>query len=215
MLMIWYDWLNIKSALTTIFLALEATHIRTEKDASIVDSFRLPPMSWLYSVDHLPHHATFNKIIKRHFLFQLEPARPDLEYGKRPDGRTIFPFRGGRSLTWYVICTDNSSGGNLVLSASKCRLRCSSSWEKDFLKISMAIQQVYSRARIGWELQRSCPCSRPYLNSPLLVSQSCCSKPSPSLSSGEKPWEKARFSVNPHNLKLPHLVLYHNLISLS
>jgi len=46
-------------------------------------------------------------------ILLLEPAGLVRQDGKRPDGLTLIPFEGGRSLTWHVtvICSTADSGG--------------------------------------------------------------------------------------------------------
>ena len=52
-----------------------------------------------------------NDIIKRSLATAgipawLEPAGLDLNNGRRPDGVTVYPFRGGKNLCWDATCVD-------------------------------------------------------------------------------------------------------------
>ena len=40
----------------------------------------------------------------------LEPPGLDRGDGSRPDGITVFPFSGGRSLVWDCMCVDTFAG---------------------------------------------------------------------------------------------------------
>ena len=59
----------------------------------------------------LPRHAQLNDIIKRSLATAgipswLEPVGLHQEDGRRPDGITVFPFSGGKSLSWDATCVD-------------------------------------------------------------------------------------------------------------
>ena len=43
----------------------------------------------------------------------LEPVGLDRGDGRRPDGVTSFPFKGGKALAWDATCTDSFSASNL------------------------------------------------------------------------------------------------------
>ena len=65
-----------------------------------------------------PRHSTINNIIKRSFDTTglhsiLEPVGLDRGDGRRPDGVTSFPFKGGNALAWDATCTDSFSASNL------------------------------------------------------------------------------------------------------
>ena len=47
----------------------------------------------------------------------LEPPGLDRGVGSRPDGITVFPFSGGRSLVWDCTCVDTFAGVHLNRSA--------------------------------------------------------------------------------------------------
>ena len=63
------------------------------------------------SLGRLPRHSHLNDIVKRALATAgipawLEPAGLDSTDGRRPDGVTVFPFRGGKSLCWDATCVD-------------------------------------------------------------------------------------------------------------
>ena len=68
-------------------------------------------LSCRYSLGRLPRHANINDVVKRALTAAgvpswLEPVGLDRGDGRRPDGLTVFPFSGGRSLCWDATCTD-------------------------------------------------------------------------------------------------------------
>ena len=59
----------------------------------------------------LPRHAALNDVIRRDLAAArvpalLEPRGLDRDDGWKPDGMTLYPFSGGRSLLWDVTCTN-------------------------------------------------------------------------------------------------------------
>ena len=49
----------------------------------------------------------------------LEPPGLDRGDGSRPDGITVFPFSGGKSLVWDCTCVDTFAGVHLVMQFEK------------------------------------------------------------------------------------------------
>ena len=83
-----------------------------------VQSDGLHPPSCHFSAGRLLRHSSINNIIKRsldtaglHSI--LEPVGLDRGDGRRPDGVTSFPFKGGKALAWDATCTDSFSSSNL------------------------------------------------------------------------------------------------------
>ena len=83
-----------------------------------VQSDGLHPLSCRFSAGRFPRHSAINNIIKRsldtaglHSI--LEPVGLDRGDGRRPDGVTSFPFKGGKALAWDATCTDSFSASNL------------------------------------------------------------------------------------------------------
>ena len=71
-----------------------------------------------HSAGRFPRHSAINNIIKRsldtaglHSI--LEPVGLDRGDGRRPDGVTSFPFKGGKALAWDATCTESFSTSNL------------------------------------------------------------------------------------------------------
>ena len=63
------------------------------------------------SAGRLPRHSNLNDIIKRSLSAAgipswLEPVGLDKKDQRRPDGITVFPFSGGKSLCWDATCRD-------------------------------------------------------------------------------------------------------------
>ena len=68
-------------------------------------------LSCLKSAGRIPRHASLNDIVKRSLNATglpswLEPVGLNSGDGKRPDGITVFPFTGGKSLCWDATCGD-------------------------------------------------------------------------------------------------------------
>ena len=83
-----------------------------------VQSDGLHPLSCLFSAGRFPRHSAINNIIKRsldtaglHSI--LEPVGLDRGDGRRSDGVTSFPDKGGKALGWDATCTDSFSTSNL------------------------------------------------------------------------------------------------------
>ena len=61
----------------------------------------------------------------------LEPPGLDRGDGSRPDGITVFPFSGGRSLVWDCTCVDTFAGVHLNRSGIKAVTCASSTKERN------------------------------------------------------------------------------------
>ena len=71
-----------------------------------------------YSSGRLARHANLNDVVKRALASAgmpswLEPVGLNRGDGRRPDGITVFPFSGGRSLCWDATCVDTFCATNL------------------------------------------------------------------------------------------------------
>lgn len=87
-----------------------------------MDTRGLHGLSCRYSAGRIPRHTALNDIIKRSLMGAgvpavLEPVGIDRGDGKRPDGITVFPFSGGKSLCWDSTCVDSFAETNLIRSA--------------------------------------------------------------------------------------------------
>ena len=75
------------------------------------------------SAGRLPRHSHLNDIVRRSLLSAgiqswLEPLGLDRGDGRRPDGLTVSPFSGGKSLCWDATCSDTFCKSVLNDSAS-------------------------------------------------------------------------------------------------
>ena len=80
-----------------------------------MDSRGLHGLSCRYSAGRFPRHSAMNDVIKRALQKTglpsvLEPPGLDRGDGSRPDGITVFPFSGVRSLVWDYTCVDTFAG---------------------------------------------------------------------------------------------------------
>ena len=65
-----------------------------------------------------PRHTALNDVVKRALQTAgipsiLEPTGIDRGDGRRPDGMTVFPFAGGKSLVWDATCVNTYAASNL------------------------------------------------------------------------------------------------------
>ena len=80
-----------------------------------------------------------NDVIKRALqkaglLSVLEPPGLDRGDVSRPDGITVIPFSGGRSLVWDCTCVDTFAGAHLNMSAMEAGTAANSAEERKRLK---------------------------------------------------------------------------------
>ena len=99
-----------------------------------MDSRGLHGLSCRYSAGRFPRHLTMNDVIKRALQKAglpsvLEPPGLDRGDGSRPDGITVLPFSGGRSLVWDCTCVDTFSGAHLNRSAMEAGTAANSAEE--------------------------------------------------------------------------------------
>ena len=72
----------------------------------------------------MPRHSNLNDIIKRSLAAAgipswLEPVGLNQGDQRRPDGITVFPFSGGKSLCWDATCRDTFAKTSIIASAIK------------------------------------------------------------------------------------------------
>ena len=60
----------------------------------------------------------------------LEPPRLDRGDGSRPDGITVFPFSGGKSLVWDCTCVDTFVGVHLNRSVMEAGIAANNAEER-------------------------------------------------------------------------------------
>ena len=100
-----------------------------------MDSWGLHGLSCKYSAGRFPRHSAMNDVIKRALQKAglpsvLEPPGLDRGDGSRPDGITVFPFSGGRSLIWDCTCVDTFAGVHLNRSAMEAGTAANSAEER-------------------------------------------------------------------------------------
>ena len=76
-----------------------------------VDERGLYGLSCRFSKGRFSHHSALNDLVKRSLdsakiPSHLEPTGLYRTDGKRPDGATLVPWKGGRVLVWDVTCAD-------------------------------------------------------------------------------------------------------------
>ena len=96
-----------------------------------MDSRGLHGLSCKYSTGHIPRHSAMNNVVKRALQKEglssvLEPPGLDKGDRSRPDGITVFPFSGGRSLVWDCTCVDTFAGADLNRSAMEAGIAANS-----------------------------------------------------------------------------------------
>ena len=94
----------------------------------------LAGLSCKYSAGCFPRHSAMNDVIKRALQKTglssvLEPPGLDRGDESRPDGITVFPFSGGRSLVWDCTCVDTFAGAHLNRSAMEAGTAANSAEE--------------------------------------------------------------------------------------
>ena len=100
-----------------------------------MDSRGLHGLSCRYSAGRFPRHSAMNDVIKRALQKAglpsvLEPPGLDRGDGSRPDGITVFPFSGGRSLVWDCTCVDTFAGVHLNRSAMEADIAANNAEER-------------------------------------------------------------------------------------
>ena len=88
----------------------------------LVDTLGHHGLSCRQSAGRISRHVQLNEIIRRSFNTAgipsiLEPVGLDRSDGKRPDGLTLLPLSGGKSLCWDCTCSDTFAQSNLSQSA--------------------------------------------------------------------------------------------------
>ena len=86
------------------------------------DSKGLHGLSCKYSADCFPSHLAMDDVVERTLQKAglpsvIEPPDLDKGDGSRPEGITVFPLSGGRSLVWDFTCDDTFAGVHLNRSA--------------------------------------------------------------------------------------------------
>ena len=103
-------------------------------------------LSCKYSDDHFPRHLAMNDVIKRALQKAglpsvLEPPELERGDGSRPNGITVFPFSGGRSLVSDCTSVDTFAGVNLNRSAMEVGTAANSAEERKCRKYAALAHQ--------------------------------------------------------------------------
>ena len=88
-----------------------------------------------YSAGCFPRHLAMKNVVKRALQKVclpsiLEPAGLGRGNGSLPDGMTVFPFSGGRSLVCDRTCVDTFAGVHLNRSAMEAGIAANSAEER-------------------------------------------------------------------------------------
>ena len=100
-----------------------------------MDSRGLHGLSCRYSAGRFPRHSAMNDVVKRALQKAglpsvLEPPGLDRGDGSRPDGITVFPFSGGKSLVWDCTCVDIFAGVHMNRSAMEAGIAANNAEER-------------------------------------------------------------------------------------
>ena len=95
----------------------------------------LHSLSCKYSAGRFPRLSAMNDVIERALQKAvlpsvLEPPGLDRKKGSYPDGITVFPFSGGRSLVWDCTCVDTFAWVHLNRSAMEAGTAANSAEER-------------------------------------------------------------------------------------
>ena len=98
-----------------------------------MDSRGLHGVTCKYSAGRFPRHSAMNDVVKRALQKAGLPSvlEPELDRGdgSRPDGKTVFPFSGGKSLVWDCTCVDTFAGEHLNRSAMEASIAANNAEE--------------------------------------------------------------------------------------
>ena len=91
-----------------------------------VDERRLHGLSCRFSKGRFSRHSALNDLAKRSLdsakiPSHLDPTGLYHTDGKRPDGATLVPWKGGRVLVWEVTCADTLSPSHRELASREAR----------------------------------------------------------------------------------------------
>ena len=111
-----------------------------------------------------PRHSQVNDLIKRALASAgtpsiLEPNGLTRSDGKRPDGLTLYPWRGGKSLIWDYTCRDtmaqshvsgtSKEAGSAAQTAEKTKMSLYSELTRDYDVIPVAMETMGSWGPTG------------------------------------------------------------------
>ena len=93
------------------------------KCGSLADTRGHHSLTCRFSAGRHPRHTALNDVIRRALDSArvpaiLEPHGIERRDGKRPDGMTLFPFSGGKSLLWDATCVNSYAQSRLAAAAT-------------------------------------------------------------------------------------------------
>ena len=97
-----------------------------------------------FSAGCFPRHSAMNDVIKRALQKAglpsvLEPPELDWGDGSRPNGITVFPYSGDRSLVWNCTCVDTFAEVQLNRSAMEGGTSAKSAEERERRNYSQTV----------------------------------------------------------------------------
>ena len=103
-----------------------------------------------YSAGRFPRHSAMNGVVKRALQkaglpLVLEPPGLERRDESRPDGITVFPFSGGRSLVLDCTCVDTFAGVHLNSSALEAGMAANSTEEHKRRNYTISLKQLQSK----------------------------------------------------------------------
>ena len=106
-----------------------------------VDELDIHGLSCRFSKGCHSRHASFNKVIKRaletaKIPCHLEPSGLYRNDGKRPDGVSMVPWRGGKVLVWDTTCADSLAPSYTTLAAREARAVAANAEQRKHSKYS-------------------------------------------------------------------------------
>ena len=115
-------------------------------------------LSCKFSTGRFPKHSAMNDVIKRALQKAglpsvLEPPGLDRGDGSRPDGITVFPLRGGKTLICNCTCVDTFTGVHLNMSAMEAGTAANSAEERKAVN-TLLLQRYISLSQLQskrWE----------------------------------------------------------------
>ena len=123
-----------------------------------MDSRGLHGLSCKHSAGRFPRHSAMNDVVKRALQKAglpsvFEPPGLDRGDGSRPDGITVFPFSGGKSLVWDCTCVDTFARVHLNRSAMEAGTTANIAEERKRRKYA-ALAEAYQFKPIAFETTR-------------------------------------------------------------
>ena len=106
-----------------------------------VDELGIHGLSCRFSKGRRSRHASLNNVIKRvletaKIPCHLEPSGLYRNDGKRPDGASMVPWRGGKVLVWDATCADSLAPSYTTLAAREARAVAANAEQRKHSKYS-------------------------------------------------------------------------------